>query len=99
MTGMEIIYFQKHGAQTFYCIADIEAYEDNRIPFDRSSKNAVDNLADMLALGLDPKRTYVYRQSKESRVKDLAIVLGRPVTLATMKAVYGNGESVSTCQH
>ena len=89
MTGMEIIYFQKHGAQTFYCIADIEAYEDNRIPFDKSAKNAVDNLADMLALGLDPKKTYVYRQSKELRVKDLAILLGRPVTLATMKAVYG----------
>jgi tryptophanyl-tRNA synthetase len=89
MTGREIIYFQKHGAQTFYCIADIEAYEDNKISFDRSAKNAVDNLADMFALGLDPEKTYVYRQSRESRVKDLAILLGRPVTLATMKAVYG----------
>jgi tryptophanyl-tRNA synthetase len=89
MTAKEIIYFQKHGGQTFYCIADIEAYEDNKIPFDRSQKTAVDNIADVFALGLDPEKTYVYRQSKENRVKDMAIIFARPVTLATVKAVYG----------
>lgn len=89
MTAKEIIYFQQQGAQTFYCIADIEAYEDNKIPFEKSEKIAVDNVADLLALGLDPKQAYIYRQSKEIRVKDLAIIFGRAVTLATMKAIYG----------
>lgn len=89
MTAKEIIYFQQQGAQTFYCIADIESYEDNKIPFEKSEKIAVDNVADLLALGLDPKRAYIYRQSKDVRVKDLAILFGRAVTLATMKAIYG----------
>jgi len=89
MTAKEIIYFQQRGAQTFYCIADIEAYEDNKIPFEKSEKIAVDNVADLLALGLDPKQAYIYRQSKENKVKDLAIIFGRAVTLATMKAIYG----------
>jgi len=89
MIAKEIVYFQQHGAQTFYCIADIEAYEDNKIPFEKSGRIAIDNLADMLALGLDPEKAYIYRQSRESRVKDLALVLGRPITLATMKAIYG----------
>ena len=89
MTAKEIIYFQKQGAQTFYCIADIESYEDNKVPFEKSEKIAVDNVADLLALGLDPKRAYIYRQSKEGSVKDLAIVFGRAATLATMKAIYG----------
>ncbi len=89
MTAKEIIHFQKQGAKTFYCIADVEAYEDNKIPFEKSEKIAVDNVADLLALGLNPKKTYIYRQSKETRVKDLAIIFGRPVTLATMKAIYG----------
>ena len=89
MTAKEIIYFQQQGAQTFYCIADIEAYEDNNVSFEKSERIAVDNVADLLALGLDPKRTYIYRQSEEIRVKDLAIIFGRPVTLATMKAIYG----------
>jgi tryptophanyl-tRNA synthetase len=50
----EVIYFQQQGARAFYCIADIEAYEDNRIPFERSQKYAVGNVADLLALGFDP---------------------------------------------
>ena len=89
MTAKEIIYFQEQGAQTFYCIADIEAYEDNNIQFEKSEEIAVDNVADMLALGLNPRRAYIYRQSKETRVRDLGIIFGRAVTLATMKAIYG----------
>jgi len=88
-TAREVIYFQQHGGKAFYCIADVEAYEDNRIPFERSQKYAVGNVADLLALGFDPKKGYIYQQSKEQRVKDLAITFGRGVTLATMKAIYG----------
>ena len=88
-TAREVIYFQQQGATAFYCIADVEAYEDNRIPFERSQKYAVGNVADLLALGFDPKKGYIYQQSKEERVKDLAILFGRGVTLATMKAIYG----------
>jgi len=40
-------------------------------------------------LGFDPKRGYIYRQSREERVKDLAIIFSRGVTLATIKAIYG----------
>jgi len=89
MTAREIIYFQQEGAMAFYCVADIEAYEDNGIPFEESEKIAVNNIADLLALGFDPKKGYVYRQSKEERVKDLAILFSRGATLATMKAIYG----------
>jgi len=88
-TAREVIYFQQHGGTAFYCIADVEAYEDNRIPFERSQKYAVGNVADLLALGFDPEKGYIYQQSREQRVKDLAIMFGRGVTLATMKAIYG----------
>ncbi|MEM2526900.1 MAG: tryptophan--tRNA ligase, partial [Candidatus Bathyarchaeia archaeon] len=89
MTVREIIYFQQQGATAFYCIADIEAYEDNGIPFEESEKIAINNVADILALGFDPKRGYIYRQSKEERVKNLAIIFSRGATLATMRAIYG----------
>ena len=89
MTAREIIYFQKQGARTFYCVADVEAYEDNNIPLEKSEKIAVGNIADVLALGLDPKKAYIYRQSKEMRVRDFALIFARKVTLATMKAIYG----------
>jgi len=89
MTAREVIYFQQKGATAFYCIADIEAYEDNKISFERSEKIAVGNVADLLALGFDPEPGYIYQQSQEERVKNLAIHFGRGVTLATMKAIYG----------
>ena len=89
LTAKEIIYFQQQGAQAFYAIADIEAYEDNRLPFKETEKIAVGNVADLLALGFDPKRGHIYRQYKERRVRDLAIIFGAGVTLATMKAIYG----------
>lgn len=89
LTLREIVFFQKLGGTAFYCIADIEAYEDNGIPLEESEKIALDNLLDALALGLDPSRAYIYRQSKENDVKDLAFIFARSVTLSTIEAIYG----------
>nr|MDO8079775.1 tryptophan--tRNA ligase [Candidatus Freyarchaeota archaeon] len=90
LTASEIVYFQKEfGAKAFYCIADIESYADNRIPYEEATGTAVDNLADILALGLDPKNAYIWRQSQEKRVMDYAFIFGANVTTATMNAVYG----------
>jgi tryptophanyl-tRNA synthetase len=70
-------------------VADIEAYEDNGIPLKESASTAISNVADMLALGLDTKRAYVYKQSDEKHVQRLAYLFARHVTYATMKAIYG----------
>jgi len=89
MTARQVIYFQEQGAFAFYCIADLEAYEDNGIKLEESKSAAIGNVADLLALGFDPRHSYIYRQSQEERVKNLAISFARGVTLATMKAIYG----------
>jgi len=83
------IYFQRRGAFTFYCIADIEAYEVNGIIPDDSKQTAIDNVADLLALGLDPEQAFVYRQSKCSPVHDLAFRLAGRVPMSLMTAIYG----------
>lgn len=89
-TAEQIVYYQReYGAKAFYCIADVEALCDNRISYEASFEIAVDNLADVLALGLDPRNAYVYRQSKEKRVMDIAFEAGAHITTATMKAIYG----------
>jgi tryptophanyl-tRNA synthetase len=91
-TAWEIVDFQKQGGTAFYCIADLEAYEDNGIPLEDSYETAIDNVADILALGLDYKKSYIYRQSKEERVKDMAFEFSRGVTLNMLKAIYGERE-------
>ncbi len=91
MTAEEIIFFQHltPKATASYCIADVEAYADNGVPFSESEKIAVGNVADMLALGLDPKRAYVYKQSEEIRVMNLSFIFSRGVTHSMLKAIYG----------
>ncbi|MEJ2252134.1 MAG: hypothetical protein P8Y97_21040 [Candidatus Lokiarchaeota archaeon] len=88
-TALEIIEFQKMGGKVYYCIADVESYEDNGIPFEKAEEDAIDNLADILASGLNPENAYVYRQSKEPLVKDVAIRVGRLVTMNMLRAIYG----------
>ena len=91
MTADDMIYFQSLSkkARVFYAIADVEAYADNGIPLAESSKTAVRNVADILALGLDPERAVVYRQSEEMRVMRLSTIFSRGVTNNMLKAIYG----------
>lgn len=89
-TAEEIIFLQKtFGAKVFYCIADLEANADNGISLVEGRKNAISNVADLLALGLDEKKSYIYRQSKEVRVMDTAYLVSKRVTPAMMQAIYG----------
>lgn len=93
MTAEELIYFQKEfGAKVYYCIADIEAFADNGISLEEGHEFAVGNVADLLALGLDPDNAYIYRQSEELRVLRLAYLFGKRVTLNTLKGLYGQRE-------
>ena len=88
-TALEIVEFQKMGAKAYYCIADIESWEDNGISYEEAEADAVDNLADILALGLDPNKAYIWRQSKEPIVKDVAFKVSRLVTQNMLNAIYG----------
>ena len=92
MTAEEIIFFQKLSSKswTSYSIADYEAYADNKQSYQESFEIAIDNVADILALGLDYKRAYIYRQSTQKRVIDLALTFARDVTYNMMEAIYGD---------
>jgi len=92
MTAEEIIYFQQLSPKALasYCVADYEAYADNRQSFEESFEVAVSHVADVLALGLDPERAYIYRQSQEKRVLGRAFVYSRDVTYNMMEAIYGD---------
>ncbi len=88
-TALEIVEFQKMGGKAYYCIADIESWEDNGITYEEAEEDAVDNLADILALGLDPDNAYIWRQSKEPIVKDVCFKVGRLLTQNMVNAIYG----------
>ncbi|HZW84478.1 MAG TPA: tryptophan--tRNA ligase [Nitrososphaerales archaeon] len=91
MTADDMVYFQSLSkkAMVYYCIADVEAYSDNGLSFNQTSKTAVKNVADILALGLDPEKAVVYFQSQELRVMRLATIFSRGVTNNMLRAIYG----------
>ncbi|MFX0058161.1 MAG: tryptophan--tRNA ligase [Candidatus Hodarchaeota archaeon] len=90
-TALEIIEFQKMGGKAFYAIADIETWEDNGLTYEESEEFAIDNLADILALGLDssPEKAYIWRQSKEPLVHEVCFKVSRLVTQNMLNAIYG----------
>ena len=88
-TASEIVEFQKMGGFVYYAIADIESYVDNGMDFQTSYKNAVDNLADILTIGLNPERAYIWLQSREPLVKNMPFNAGQHVTNAMIQAIYG----------
>jgi len=89
-TASEIVEFQKMGGKVYYSIADIESHVDNGMSYEKSFEYAVDNLADILTIGLDPDEAYIWLQSKEELVKDMPFEAGRFVTANMMKAIYGD---------
>jgi tryptophanyl-tRNA synthetase len=92
MTADDMVYFQslsKKGT-VFYAVADVEAYADNGLSFEETSKIATRNVADILALGLDPERAVVYLQSEELKVMRLGIVFSKGVTNNMLRAIYGD---------
>jgi len=92
MTADDMIYYQSLSkkATVFYAIADVEAYNDNGLSFNETSKIAIQNVADILALGLDPERAVVYKQSQEIRVMRLATIFSKAVTNNMLRAIYGD---------
>ncbi len=91
MTADDMVYFQtlSKKATVFYAIADVEAFNDNGLSFQQSSKIAIQNVADILALGLDPERAVVYKQSQEIRVMRMATIFSKAVTNNMLRAIYG----------
>lgn len=89
ITASEIVEFQRSGGKVYYAIADLESYADNGMPLDVSYKNAIDNLADILTIGLDPKNAYIWLQSREPIARNMPFKAGTHVTTAMMNAIYG----------
>ncbi len=85
------VFFKQCKARNYFAISDIDAYvsREKIADMETAKKFAVDNLANALALGLEPKDVYV-QSRKEQRYYTFAFELGKKITQATFDAVYGH---------
>ena len=95
-TVQEIIYFQQMGAKVYFCIADMEAYITNKQPFNTSKEIAIDNIADVLALGLDisKEKAFIYKQSTNEEILRMGLVFSSSITYSTIRAIYGEKANI-----
>jgi tryptophanyl-tRNA synthetase len=88
-----ISYFQRNNAQTYVCVADLEALCTRDISLEESRKRALNfHIPMYLALGLDIKKTTFYFQSENKNVMHLSYAFSSKVTLNEYRAIYGNSE-------
>lgn len=91
LTAEQIIFAQRaFKTKLFYCIADLEALADNGQSLQQSHDYAVQNVADLLALGMNEKNALVYKQSENKNVSNLGFIAARKTTIATLEALYGH---------
>ncbi|MDF2957358.1 MAG: Tryptophanyl-tRNA synthetase [Candidatus Alkanophagales archaeon MCA70_species_1] len=96
----EIIWHQRMGAAAFVSIADMEAHAVRGISWRECKEIGVSEyVLSLIALGFDPHRGFIYFQSENRMLHDLAFELGCEVNIGEMSAVYGfSGDvNVSKC--
>ncbi len=87
----QLVYYQRLGIDIIVAVADIEAYAVRK----KSRKEVVEiamkeYIPNYIALGLDPENTRIYFQSNnEVPYYRLIQIFSRKVTLAELKAIYG----------
>jgi tryptophanyl-tRNA synthetase len=84
-------YFQDHGAETFVLVADLESAATKGISLKEARKRALEfHVPAYIALGLNPKKTVFYFQSKNEKVKNFGYLFSKKITLNEFRAIYGD---------
>ncbi|MFH0737752.1 MAG: tryptophan--tRNA ligase [Candidatus Micrarchaeota archaeon] len=94
--------FTKWLQDTFKVNLYIEITDDEKYLFKREyewkdiQKNADENILDIIALGFDPERTFIFKDSEYVRnVYPLLMRTARKITGSTVKAVFGFDDSTN----
>jgi tryptophanyl-tRNA synthetase len=84
-------YFQENGGEAYLLVADLEALATRGIDLKTSEERALNfHIPAYIALGLDPKKTNFYFQSKNETVKNFAYEFSTKLTLSEFRAIYGS---------
>jgi tryptophanyl-tRNA synthetase len=87
------LFFKRQGARSFFGVCDLDAYVSrpfSKIPtLAKAKEYAVDNIAHLLALGVEKEDIYLQSQ-KERRYYEFAFEISKLMTENTFKAIYGH---------
>jgi tryptophanyl-tRNA synthetase len=96
MVMNEIIWHQQQGGDAFAAVADMEAHAVRGISWERCKNLGINEyILSLIALGFEPKESsYIYFQSENYKMRNLAFELGREANFSEVSAIYGfSGET------
>ncbi len=86
----QAIFFQEYGGKIFIPISNDETYVFKKSDtLEKATENVIEVISDMIALGLDPRRTHFFVSTRTAKVYELAVKLSTKTTLSNMKAIFG----------
>ncbi|MFB6284482.1 MAG: tryptophan--tRNA ligase [Halobacteria archaeon] len=94
MVMRELIWMQEMGAETYFLIADLEAHSARDKTWEECREISKDYILSMIALGFEPETGYIYRQSENLELQDLAFELAEETNFNELRGIYGfDGET------
>ena len=88
----QVKWFQEQGGDVTVAVADLEALATRSTSLRKGREVALEEyIINYAAMGLNPKSTSVYFQSKRPDVQRLAFTLGRKTNISEFEAIYGFG--------
>ncbi|MHB8566675.1 MAG: tryptophan--tRNA ligase [Nitrososphaerales archaeon] len=81
----------KFGADLYFQMTDDEKYyNSDKLNLEQTAKFAADNMLDLIAVGLDPEKTFIFTDTGYVKtLYSIAAKVAKHTTLSTAKAVFG----------
>jgi tryptophanyl-tRNA synthetase len=80
----------KFGAELYFEITNDENFLFKNATLEDSTKWGYDNILDIIALGFDPKKTFIFLDTEYAKtLYKIAVKVAKHVTFSTVKAVFG----------
>jgi len=81
---------EKFGVNLYIQITDDEKFlfKEN-LTFDDTKRWAYDNILDIIAVGFDPDKTFIFQNSEFTKIYEMAIPIAKKINFSMAKAVFG----------
>lgn len=81
---------EKFGVNLYVQITDDEKFLFKpNLTFEDAKKWAYENILDIIAVGFDPDKTFIFQDSEFTKIYEMAIPIAKKVTYSMAKAVFG----------
>ncbi len=80
---------EKFRVNLYIQITDDEKFLFKKLTLEDTKKWAYENILDIIAVGFDPDKTFIFQNTEYTKIYELALPIAKKITFSTAKAVFG----------